>query len=59
MDGAHNAMPKYTDSYKSVKNLAPVADCLKGQGGRSEQSTLHWQFGLRDYDSVEHQDRER
>ena len=42
-------MPKYTDTYQNVKNLAPVANCLKGQQGRSEQSTLQWQFGLRAY----------
>lgn len=29
-DGAHLVMPKYTDSYENVKNLAPVEDCLKG-----------------------------
>ena len=31
-DGAHLTMPKYTDSYQTVKNLAPVADCLKVKG---------------------------
>lgn len=28
-EGAHVSMPKYTDTYQSVKNLAPVRDCLK------------------------------
>lgn len=41
-DGSHKTLPKYSDSYQSVKNLAPVADCLKGQGGRADQNTLQW-----------------
>ena len=39
-DGAHNSMPKYTDVYQNVKNLAPVQDLIKGQASRSSQSTL-------------------
>ena len=48
-DGAHVSLPKYSDSYQSVKNLAPVIECLKPQGGRADQNTLRWQFGLRAY----------
>ena len=29
-DGAHVAMPRYSNNYQSVKNLAPVENCLKG-----------------------------
>ena len=30
-DGAHTSLPKYSEVYENVKNLAPVLDCLKGQ----------------------------
>lgn len=48
-DGDHRTLPKYTDSYKSVKNLVPVENCLRAQAGRADQNTLLWQFGLRSY----------
>ena len=48
-DGAHNSMPKYSDQYESVKNAAEVENLLKQGGARPEQSSLHWQFGLRNY----------
>jgi len=41
-DPAHITLPKYSNSYQSVKNLAPVLECLKGQGGRADQNTLQW-----------------
>ena len=44
-------MPKYSETYEQVKNLAPVEDFLRGKG-RSEQSTLLWQFGLRSYNKT-------
>ena len=42
-------MPKYSEQYDSVKNAAEIEDALKQGGARPEQSSLHWQFGLRNY----------